>query len=278
MHHNLSSGSFVLSIETSNPSIGGLANHQPGFPCGCGVALGQITDMGRVDLVDSVIFGPARHRNEVDRQRSGSVSDRHDDLLMPAIASMCARAGVSPSELSLVGVSVGPGGYTGLRIAITIAKMLCWLNKAICVPVPTPLSVVASTGAMHELPESVAVALASKNARTSKFGAEPASAHITTVSRSMTIFDAKVFLADTLDQLATVTLIADSHFPDVMRVRATELGMTLVEPALGPVAMLSLVMDLPPVSPELLVPMYGRDPDAVTQWRAKLDHEARSDI
>lgn len=51
-------------------------------------------------------------------------SRRHEDDLMPAIGRAFARSGARPPELSIVCTSVGPGGFTGLRIAVATAKML----------------------------------------------------------------------------------------------------------------------------------------------------------
>ncbi|MCA9278644.1 MAG: hypothetical protein H6815_10675 [Phycisphaeraceae bacterium] len=275
MTHSLPAGSFVLSIETSNPSIVALTDSVVSFACGSGVALGKVTGANEIELVVVEIFEARTQGEKTPRRRAGSQIDRHDDQLMPAIARLCERAGVNPGDVKLVGVSVGPGGYTGLRIAITCAKMVCWLNDAICIPVPSALSVVAATAKACSLPATVSVALASKNERTWKYGTEPASAHVTTIVLPYTVTNIQVIDADSFDQMTSDTLIADSHFPEQLRARAIERGVTLVHPLISPVAMLDLLPHLPAVSPESLVPIYGRDPDAVTQWQAKVEHEAK---
>src|SRR5690606_14076465 len=43
---------------------------------------------------------------------------RHEDDLTPAIARACERAGVAPAQLQQIAVSVGPGGYTSLRMGV----------------------------------------------------------------------------------------------------------------------------------------------------------------
>ena len=49
---------------------------------------------------------------------------RDAEALMPAIAAVMRRAGVSPHELSQVICGAGPGSFTSLRIAASIAKGL----------------------------------------------------------------------------------------------------------------------------------------------------------
>lgn len=50
----------------------------------------------------------------------------HAELLLPAIEEVLAEAGVSRQELAGIITGVGPGSYTGIRIAVTAAKSLAW--------------------------------------------------------------------------------------------------------------------------------------------------------
>lgn len=50
----------------------------------------------------------------------------HTVELMPAIAEMLARCQVSPKQLTGVGVAMGPGSFTGLRIGLSAAKGLAF--------------------------------------------------------------------------------------------------------------------------------------------------------
>ncbi len=49
---------------------------------------------------------------------------RHNVGLMPAIDRLCGAHGVTPRDLAEVYVSLGPGSFTGLRVAVAAVKML----------------------------------------------------------------------------------------------------------------------------------------------------------
>ena len=108
--------SVTLAIETSNPSAAG-----PGQP---GVAVRA----GSTIVVEPVGAG------------------REDDL-MPAIERLFARVGIGPREIALIAVSIGPGGFTALRVSITVAKALAYSCGAACIAVPTAAALAA--GARH---------------------------------------------------------------------------------------------------------------------------------
>jgi len=49
---------------------------------------------------------------------------RHNAELFPAIAGLLRELGRKPRDIKQVYLSIGPGSFTGLRIAVTFAKML----------------------------------------------------------------------------------------------------------------------------------------------------------
>ncbi len=49
---------------------------------------------------------------------------RHSLELMPTIDQLCMKHGASPQDIKQIYVAMGPGSFTGLRIAIATAKML----------------------------------------------------------------------------------------------------------------------------------------------------------
>lgn len=57
---------------------------------------------------------------ELRRQQS------HARLLMPMIEQLLDHLDLKPADLSGIGVSRGPGSYTGLRVGVSTAKGLCY--------------------------------------------------------------------------------------------------------------------------------------------------------
>ncbi len=51
-------------------------------------------------------------------------ANRHTEELLPAVSYMLAHAGLVASDLRAVGVALGPGSFTGLRVGLAAAKGL----------------------------------------------------------------------------------------------------------------------------------------------------------
>ena len=100
---------LTLAVETSS-RIGSVA-----------IALGEQI------LAESAFSGPMRHSAE----------------LFPAIRSLLDRFNREPQEIEHIYISVGPGSFTGLRIAVTMAKAMHLANAAKIVAVDT-LDVIAA--------------------------------------------------------------------------------------------------------------------------------------
>lgn len=62
--------------------------------------------------------------------RSSYEQNSHSKLLGKFVDSIFKQEGISPSQLTAVAVSKGPGSYTGLRIGVSLSKGLSYaLNK-----------------------------------------------------------------------------------------------------------------------------------------------------
>jgi len=62
---------------------------------------------------------------------------RHSSELLPAIQSLLDQQGLTPHQIEQVFISIGPGSFTGLRIAVATAKAMALANKAKIVTVST---------------------------------------------------------------------------------------------------------------------------------------------
>jgi len=62
---------------------------------------------------------------------------RHGRDLVLSARAACERAGWDPRRLDVVAVSIGPGSFTGVRIAVVLAKVLAWDTGARVVGVPS---------------------------------------------------------------------------------------------------------------------------------------------
>ena len=52
------------------------------------------------------------------------VRAQHGETLMPHLADLLARGGMTPRDIDVVAVGLGPGSFTGVRIAMATAKGL----------------------------------------------------------------------------------------------------------------------------------------------------------
>ncbi len=84
----------------------------------------------------------------------------HAEALMPMVAELLAEAGLAASELDLIAATMGPGSFTGVRIAIAAARGLALATRAKLYGTDS-LSVMAMvalmTGALPNGPFAVAV-------------------------------------------------------------------------------------------------------------------------
>ena len=75
---------------------------------------------------------------------------RHAIELMPTIDQLCKRHQVGPKQIGEIYVSIGPGSFTGLRIAVATAKLFASVVGSRLVTVPT-IDVVAENAPCYAL-------------------------------------------------------------------------------------------------------------------------------
>jgi tRNA threonylcarbamoyladenosine biosynthesis protein TsaB len=77
--------------------------------------------------------------------------DYHTVELAPAVAQAFQRADVSADELGALGVALGPGSFTGLRVGLALAKGLAMARGLPLIGVPT-LDFLAAAQPLLEMP------------------------------------------------------------------------------------------------------------------------------
>jgi tRNA threonylcarbamoyladenosine biosynthesis protein TsaB len=224
----------LLAIECSNP------------PAGAGVAVGR---------PGSCLGG----------ERLDPSAGPGEDLL-PAIDRLFARVGLAPTDLGGVAVSVGPGGYTSLRIGVAAAKSIAATLARLrggaipCFAVPTALA--AHRGLDPALREGrrVVVALAWKRE----------SAWVRRFPADAPAGPGGLVTLDRLGLRPGDALVAEARLVERLRGEGRlPAGVEAVAPALDPVAVLEASGGLEPVSALELAPLYPREPEAVTTWRSR---------
>jgi len=118
-------------------------------------------------------------------------SRRHACDLLPAIDGLLREQGASPTDLDEVYISVGPGGFTGLRVGVTAVRTMGTCQPSLrIVAVPTPLAIAQN---VLDMPwQRLGVVLAGKR------HPDP-SAHVTWVDRqAATCSDGEILPADAL--------------------------------------------------------------------------------
>ncbi|MCZ6834265.1 MAG: tRNA (adenosine(37)-N6)-threonylcarbamoyltransferase complex dimerization subunit type 1 TsaB, partial [Planctomycetota bacterium] len=210
------------------------------------------------------------------RDREGTIhvevlneSKRHDDDLMPAIDRMFSKAGLTPRDLEAVAISIGPGGFTGLRIAITTAKMFAQTLGVKLLAIPSA-EVVAQS--MEDEAGPILITLAGKGDN----------AWITHLVRTNGLWEILgepgLMDAGQLDLEAITILVADQYLPAAMRKKAQQVGVPIHEPKFDPQACLlvgSRFLQAGLVTePGNLNPLYPRPPEAVSIWEQR---KAKSD-
>lgn len=65
-------------------------------------------------------------KDSILKTRTSENQKEHASWIHVAIQDILKDAGVSARDLSAIGISIGPGSYTGLRVGLATAKGLCY--------------------------------------------------------------------------------------------------------------------------------------------------------
>jgi tRNA threonylcarbamoyl adenosine modification protein YeaZ len=232
----------------------------------------------------------------VEMLRAGAAGGRHDDDLLPAIDRLFSGLGLKPRDLpgGAVAVSIGPGGFTGLRIAVSTAKMLAEVLAAKLIAVPSALVAAQS---IFPTPQVSGVRFQASGADA------PAAAivnrHSSLVNRHETIIVALACKGETcwctrlarqsdgwsimgqpglvdarsLDLQNVEAILGDAHLPPAIRQVCADQGVDVIEPVFDPRACLTAAQTMMQrrefTDPLTLAPLYPRQPEAVSLWQKR---------
>ena len=193
-------------------------------------------------------------------ERAFPTGARRDDVLQPTIEALFADCDLKPTDLDGCGCSVGPGGFTGLRITVATVRAL---GMSLGIPLyGIPSAIVAATSSSFvESPMLVALACKGETLWLSRLANDAASGW----SGSGELVDT----ASAIESLGGCTvLLADEYCPTELREAAEQAGLSVVEPEFSPSACLHLTSVRhsagTPDDTMGLAPIYPREPEAVT--------------
>ncbi len=196
-----------------------------------------------------------------------SSGDRERDQVMPAIDAVVREAGCTPQDIHALAVSTGPGGFTGLRIAVATAKMIAVATGAVLLPVETSAVVAAGWGGTG----TSLVVLAVKRGTFWLSRVEQPHER-----------DGDWIVAGSLGDVAAIrtqlargdiaVVLADEHLPAVAAEACDEAGVSVLPPTFDPRALVAVAQRRlargAVVDASLLLPIYPREPEAVRKWKA----------
>lgn len=268
---------WALAIETSNPSAFARTGRETpgeGFASARG-ALGVAAQSVERATTLSGWIGVG----EV-TQEALDLSGARDDLL-PAIQRLSARTGRDAAGLSLIVMSAGPGGFTALRVATAAAKMLALATGAEVVALATADALAgawarrarAERGAGERAGLVVLLASKADSAFAVEYAAEDAARGLARgpgrLITAAEISGAATSGEGTDGSRAAGRVVVTDHFvPAVIATAARAAGMTIEAPEYDAAMVLELGFERAPVAAEALTPIYPREAEAVTKWRA----------
>jgi tRNA threonylcarbamoyladenosine biosynthesis protein TsaB len=83
-------------------------------------------------------------------------SQRHTVELAPAVANLLSRSGLTMDNIQVLGVALGPGSFTSLRVGLSLVKGLALARHLAIVGIPT-LDILAANQPASRLPLLAAI-------------------------------------------------------------------------------------------------------------------------
>ena len=193
-----------------------------------------------------------------------TVGRNEEDDVFPSIEKTATALDISANELELVIVSVGPGGFTGLRTAVTIAKMISFVSGATIVPIESAIVCVQQAD-KGDGPFAVISSVKGDEFWLSNI----------VLKESLWVCTSKTSSTKDLQQDAkhAAGVFVDSFLPVEAREIMKQHGIPIYTSTPDANALLQAGLEYykegKSIEPELLLPIYPRDPEAIRVWNAK---------
>ncbi|MBC8203386.1 MAG: tRNA (adenosine(37)-N6)-threonylcarbamoyltransferase complex dimerization subunit type 1 TsaB [Planctomycetes bacterium] len=193
-------------------------------------------------------------------ETSAIQGDRDRDTVMPAIERAVLKVGGTPDEVNTIFVSIGPGSFTGLRVATATAKMISFVTGAIVVSVETALGVVFADS--DHVSRSIVVSAIKKN--TCWLSIVTNDPTWCCEGRLVNISDVPTYMEQ------NTVLYSDSFLPDEITKACEEFQVSRREMQSSARSILEagkvcgIENNIDPIE---LLPLYPREPEAVRKWK-----------
>ena len=223
-----------------------------GYPISLAIELSQ--KQGSVAIMDK--------SGEI-KEQTVQIGNRVNDYIMPAIQSLASNLHTTPTDIEMVAVSVGPGGFTGLRTSVTIAKIISLVSGAKIVAVDSAVVVAASSGL--DTGPFCSVSAVKQNYFWFSFVHQEGDLWICKSQHANT---------NNLPSISSAkTLFADVFLPPEIATAAENQGVPIatVQPTAQALLRVSLPMHEQSTHTEAyaLAPIYPREPEAVRLWKSR---------
>jgi tRNA threonylcarbamoyladenosine biosynthesis protein TsaB len=233
------------------------------------------------------------HAGRVHARRFDPTAQVDREPLWDELRLLFADAGAPVGALGAIAVATGPGGFTGLRVAIGCAKGVAFGLGIPVVALPSPIVFAVSDRAQGGAgPWLVALAAKQDTVWAVEVGEVGEVCEVGEGeqaggdgSRRLELGDPIVVGPDRFSAIAARvagcggTLLADEHLGERLTQVAAEAGLPIRRFGVDPAAFVreararleqGLVTD-----PLQLAPIYAREPEAVTKWRERADSARR---
>ncbi len=213
----------------------------------------------------AVGFGPEAVADE-----SFATNREHARELLPAVDRLCRRADLTPGRIERCFISIGPGSFTGLRVAVAFARHLALATAARIVAVPTLEVIAANCAALDPPPTNLAVILDAKRRQVYAAVFE-LDGEGYQVAVEPTVVDPASLFAGAPRRMSVSGVGIEYHRQSVDAAGVAVVDQSLWTPTAATVLRLGHARaardDFTP--PESLVPLYLRRPEAEEVWERR---------